>query len=160
MSFILGPDGKPLPDAMQLIQPNTSFRDDDRSLPSNMRHNPVEASAHISRKVTMFPPSFMALKQELEMYHKPWFEAVHPDIAEGTMSPAVAMIYAGEEFVMVLNHYTKASVDLDLPDATEAELQAAADRQYIHFDSGNVAGICHEFLNRLRKMRGLSPLSS
>lgn len=159
MSVILGPDGLPF-EAPKLIQPNTSANNDDRSLPENMRHNPVDANAHISRKVYMFPPSFLALKQELETYHKPWFEAVHPDIANGTMSPAVAMIYAGEEFVVAMNHYTRATVDLDIPDATEAELQAEADRKYIPFDSGNVSGICHEFLNRLRKMRGLSPLSS
>lgn len=160
MSFILGPDGKPLSGEPELVQPVTSYRDDDRSLPANMRHNPVAENAHISQKVTMFPPSFLALQQELQMYHKPWFEAVHPDIENGTMSPAVAMVYAGHAFVMVMNHYTRAAVDLDLPDATEAELQAAADRQYIPFDTGNVSGICHQFLNRLRKMRGLSPLSS
>lgn len=165
MSMILGPDGLPLPPSQTQRQTdNESWKDSDAKLAPNQRHNLVGDNAHISEKVLMFPPAFMALKRELEEHHREWFTTSHENLPwhwdmPVRMSPAIAMLFAGSEFCMVMNHYTRAAIDLTLPDTSVSELQQAADKQYIHFDSGRVDWICHQFLNRLRKMRGLSPLT-
>lgn len=131
---------------------------DDSSLGDGFKHKPVDKNAHISQKAYYFPESFNALRIELQSFWRPWFEKPHEDLP-GMVSPAVAMVYHAQEFVLVMNQFVGRGVDLDVPDATEAELQRAADKAYVPFDSGNVAGICHMFLNDLRKLRGVSPIS-
>lgn len=132
---------------------------DDAALPDGFKHKPVDQGAHISQKVYMFPESFNALRVELQSNWREWFERPHEDLPR-MVSPAVAMVFYAQEFVLVLNQFVGRGVDLDIPDATAEELQRVADRQYVPFDSGNVSGICHQFLNDLRKMRGVSPISA
>jgi len=155
-SSILGADGKPI--KYEAITSTQGRAYSDEVLPGNMQHRPVDADAHISEKAYYFPPAFLALKQELEYYHKEWFETRNDNL-NGKVSPAWAMMFNASDFVMVMNQYTRAAVDIDIPDATESELQAAANAAYIPFDTGAVNWTCHQFLNRLRKMRGLSPLT-
>ena len=155
-STILGADGKPI--KYDAIVSDQGRNYSDEVLPGNMQHRPVADNAHISEKAYYFPPAFMALKQELEYYHKEWFETRNDNL-NGKVSPAWAMMFNASDFVMIMNQYTLAAVDLNIPDATEAELQAAANKAYIPFDTGAVNWTCHQFLNRLRKMRGVSPLS-
>lgn len=154
MSEILGPDGKPV----RLQFDKTKESRDDSSLPDGFKHKPVDAKAHISQKAYFFPPAFNALREELQSNWRDWFETPHKDLPR-MVSPAVAMVYYAQEFVLVMNQFVGRGVDLDIPDATEIELQMAADKQYVPFDSGNVNGICHTFLNDLRKMRGVSAIS-
>jgi hypothetical protein len=106
----------------------------DAALPDGQKDSLVDSKAHISQKIYYFPESFNALRRELEENYPNFFNSVNPEVG---MSPAYAMVFDAPKFVGMCNG------------ATDGVVQ---------FDSHNVDGICKEFLNKFRAMRGLSPL--
>lgn len=115
--------------------PDLEHRGADIILPAHMQNKAAPKGAHFSEKVYFFPPSFNALREELETNYPTWFNTVVPGFG---ISPAYAMVYNAPQFVGFCN----GAVDSD-----------------IQFDSEDVAGICHRLLNRFRAMRGASPIS-
>ena len=68
----------------------------DKKLGEGFYHNPVAQSEHISKKVYLFPPSFNALRRELQDNWKDFFETVSP--LTGT-SPAWCMVFDAPQFI-------------------------------------------------------------
>lgn len=111
----------------------------DAALPSNQRHDyDPEKSKHknFDQKVYYFPESFNALRRELDQHWQTLFYSVNPEMGK---SLAWCMAFDAPTFVGVLN----GALDLT-----------------VQFDSDNVSGICHTFLNALRAKRGVSPISA
>lgn len=115
--------------------PDAGRAGSDASLNENYRHNPVAANAEFSKKVYFFPEEFNALRRELEEFHRDWFVTVNP--LTGT-SPAYCMVFDAPQFIGYCNGATGLAVQ---------------------FDSENVAGICKQFLNAFRAMRGVSAIN-
>lgn len=115
-------------DNMQGAGPDAS------ALPAHQRDAAAPANAHISEKFYFFPESFNALRRELEENWQNFFHLVNPEIG---MSPAYAMVFDAPKFVGMCNG------------ATDSVVQ---------FDSQNIDGICKEFLNKFRAMRGVSAI--
>lgn len=114
--------------------PDETSAGGDKKLADNQQHKPVEANAHISKKVYMFPEEYNALRRELEENYPTFFTSVNPHTG---VSPAHAMVFDAPAFIGMCNGV------LDLT---------------VQFDTENVAGICKEFLNGFRKLRGVSEL--
>lgn len=114
--------------------PDPASAGGDSNLPAHNRNAPVEKNAHISQKVYLFPEEYNALRRELEDHWATFFHAVNPMI--GT-SPAHAMVFDAPTFIGLCNGALDMTVQLD---------------------TDNVAGICKQFLNGFRKLRGVSPL--
>lgn len=114
--------------------PDPSHTGGDSNLPAHNRNTPVEKTAHISQKVYLFPEEYNALRRELEDHWATFFHTVNPAI--GT-SPAHAMVFDAPTFIGLCNGALDMTVQLD---------------------TDNVAGICKQFLNGFRKLRGVSPL--
>lgn len=112
----------------------------DRQLESVHQHNYNPASdgkdKNFDQKIYLFPPSFNALRKEL---HENWPTLFYGTPTQAGTTVAHAMAFDGPHFVAALNE----ALDMD-----------------VQFDTDNVSGICHTFLNALRKKRGLSELSS
>lgn len=106
----------------------------DKNLPVNQQDNRVADNAEFSKKIYLFPEEFNALRRELEENWNEFFTTVSP--LDGT-SPAWCMIYNAPQFLGFCNGFTGLAVQ---------------------FDSQNVAGICKEFLNAFRKLRGISAI--
>lgn len=111
----------------------------DKSLPSNQQHDYSEQASkqkNFDQKIYLFPQSFNALRREL---HDNWKVLFYQTPCENGAPLSWNMAHDAVYFVAMLNDA------LDL---------------HVQFDTENVSGICHTFLNALRKKRGLSELSS
>lgn len=106
----------------------------DSVLGANEQHRPVAQNEAFDKKVYFFPEEFNALRRELQENYKEFFETINP--LTGT-SPAYCMVFDAPQFIGYCNGVTGLAQQ---------------------FDAGNVAGICKNFLNAFRKMRGVSPL--
>ena len=111
----------------------------DRKLDSSQQHNwDGDAAArkkNFDQKVYYFPESFNALRREMEQYWPTLFTAVNPEIGK---SIAYCMVFDAPQFVALMNEA------LDLT---------------VQMDSDNVDGICKQFLDALRVLRGVSRLN-
>lgn len=116
--------------------PDASRPGGDKKLGEGFYHNPVAQNEHISKKTYYFPPSFNALRRELQDHWKDFFETISP--LTGT-SPAWCMVFDAPQFIGFMNGFTGLSQQMD---------------------SENVEGICFNFLNALRKMRGVSEFNA
>lgn len=110
---------------------------DNYVLPPNQRHTfTTEGAAKLKnfdQKIYLFPPSYNALREELETWYPTFFTTVNPEVG---CSPAWAMVYDAAQFIGLCN----GAFDLA-----------------IQMDSENVDGICKEILNAARKLRGVAP---
>ncbi len=107
----------------------------DTLLPAHQQNKPADPRANFDQKIYLFPPSYNALRQELEENWPTFFYGVPDGFA---ISPAWAMVYDAPQFVGFCN----GALDMT-----------------VQFDSANVEGICKKFLNGFRKLRGLSAIA-
>lgn len=119
---------------LESTRPDESRPGTDRSLDSPNRHDIADGRKNFDQKIYYFPESFNALRRELEENWLEFFTTVNP--LDGT-SPAWCMVHNAPQFIGYCNGATGLSVQ---------------------FDSENVSGICGEFLNAFRKMRGVSAI--
>jgi len=119
--------------------PSWENRGSDAKLPEQNRHS-VDLSAlapkkNFDQKIYLFPEEFNALRRELEQYWPAFFTSVNPEFG---YSPAWAMVHNGPQFIGLMN----GALDMDL-----------------QLDTENIAGICKAYLNKMRAMRGVSPIN-
>ena len=118
--------------------PDENYRGSDASLPANQQHDydpsALARKKNFDQKIYLFPPEFNALREELETNYPVFFTSVNPELG---YSPAWAMIHNAPNFIGMLN----GACDTD-----------------VQLDTENVSGTCKIFLNRLRALRGVSPL--
>lgn len=123
---------------LEKTAPDSDVRGSDASLPVNQQHSytadPLAKKKNFDQKLYFFPPEFSALREELEQHYPVFFTRVNPETG---MAPANAMVFDAPQFIGLMN----GALDLDM-----------------QLDTENVAGICKIFLNKLRIMRGVSPL--
>ncbi len=106
----------------------------DKQLGDGFYNKESKPNDHVSQKVYYFPPSYNALRKELETWWKDFFEGINP--LSGT-SPAYCMVFDAPQFIGYMNGFTGLSLQLD---------------------GDNVEWTCKQYLNALRKMRNISEI--
>lgn len=118
--------------------PSWENRGSDAKLPAHQRHevneSPLAPKKHISEKIYYFPEEFNALRRELEDFWPAFFTHINPEFG---FSPAWAMVHNGPQFIGLMN----GALDMD-----------------VQLDTENIAATCKAYLNKLRAMRGVSPI--
>lgn len=106
----------------------------DASLPANQQNKAAAPNATAKDKIYLFPPAFNALREELETN---WPALMCTTDPKNGRSLGWYMAFDAPEFISAMNS------------ALDMEEQ---------MDSDDVQGICHRFLNALRKLRNVSPI--
>lgn len=119
---------------LEASTPDETKHGSDFQLPVYHRQQEVGRQEHVTKKVYLFPPSYNALREELENNWQEFFVTINPLTKT---SPAWCMVYDAPQFVGYLNGFTGLAVQ---------------------FDSESVDSICSTFLNALRKMRGVKEI--
>lgn len=121
---------------LEATAPKDGDAGSDAALPANQQHNysedPLKKKKNFDEKVYLFPEEFNALRRELEENWLTFFVTVNPELR---VSPAWAMVHDAPKFLGLMN----GALDMDM-----------------QLDTGNVAGVCLKYLNKLRSMRGVS----
>lgn len=115
------------------------FAGADAALPSVFRNDATNEAAakqkNFDQKIYLFPESFNALRRELEENYPTFFFDPNPEF-QGK-SAGWCMVYDAPTFVAMCN----GALDM-----------------LVQFDTNNVDGICKQFLDGFRKLRGVSAL--
>lgn len=125
--------------ALDKTAPSIEHRGSDASLPAHNRHivdlSVLAPKKNFDQKIYYFPEEFNALRRELEQYWPAFFGTINPEFG---FSPAWAMVHNGPQFIGLMN----GALDMDM-----------------QLDTENIAGICKAYLNKMRAMRGVSPIN-